>query len=80
MPRRRVEEAPTCSVTRGMTGTGGIDREEAVDMLVAAVFDRAREGTDRCRVGTGVEDDVAYDDSEDGGAAGGKPRTSFAAE
>lgn len=63
-----------------MTGTGGIDREEAVDMLVAAVFDRAREGTDRCRVGTGVEDDAAYDDSEDGGAAGGKPRTSFAAE
>lgn len=80
MPRRRVEEAPTCSVTRGMTGTGGIDREEAVEMLVAAVFDRAREGTDRCRVGTGVEDDAAYDDSEDGGAAGGKPRTSFAAE
>ena len=75
-----MEEAPTCSVTRGMTGTGGIDREEAVDMLVAAVFDRAREGTDRCRVGTGVEDDAAYDDSEDGGAAGGKPRTSFAAE
>lgn len=75
-----MEDAPTCSVTRGMTETGGIDRDEEVDMLVAAVFDRAREGTDRCRVGTGVDDDVAYGDSEGGGGTGGKPSTSFAAE